>query len=58
MPAFLAPAPGFIFEELNSLTAFGARGLKDGVKFPEAWVLSRAFHGFSLFPSAHLRQRL
>ncbi len=58
MPAFLAPAPRLIFEEFNSLAAFGALGVKDGVEFPEAWVLSRAFHGFSLFPSAHLRQRL
>jgi hypothetical protein len=44
VPALLASSPGFVLEELDRITALGALGVKDGVKLPEAWVLSWAFH--------------
>ena len=38
---------GVIFEELHGVTTFWALGFKDGIRFPEAAVLSGAFHGYS-----------
>jgi hypothetical protein len=45
--ALVAVPDSVIFEKLDRMAAFGAFGLKDGVRFPEAAVLSGAFHGYS-----------
>jgi hypothetical protein len=53
VPTVLAPASGVVLEEFHPMTTFGARGLKDGPRFPVTAVLSRTFHltlrqGFNL----------
>jgi hypothetical protein len=43
--AALAAVPdSVIFKKLDRMAAFGAFGFKDGIRFPEAAVLSGAFH--------------
>jgi hypothetical protein len=45
--ALAAVSGGVIFEEFYGVAAFWALGFKDGIRFPEAAVLSGAFHGRS-----------